>query len=154
MPEAVVTRPESERPEAVVWRNSSPHPPATIPEMTFGSNVPLSSRAYRLHTPFGLLNMNALSIVGTPLEFGSMYGGGGAGGAKADCGASQLTGLKLPVTSGPLFGIGVIEKSEKVSVAIVVNGVVPPASAMNMYLTPVGPTSRKSILSGSWCVTS
>src|SRR3954470_9998469 len=120
-PSAVVTRPESDTPAAVVCRNSIPHPPATIPTTTPGWNVPLSSLAYRLHVPFAFVNANALRSVGTPLEFGSIYGGAGAGDTKAGCGASQLTGLKAPVTSGPLFGIGLAPLSQNVSVTGVVS---------------------------------
>ena len=62
---------------------------------------------------------------------------------------STLTADKYPAPwGGPAFGIGAAALSENVSVTGVVNGDRPPASAMNMYLTPVGPTSRKSILSG------
>jgi len=59
-------------------------------------------------------------MVGRPLEFGSIYGAGGAGATKLVCGCSQLTGLKLPVTRGPLFGTAVGEMSENVTVAGVV----------------------------------
>src|SRR6476469_1287138 len=98
LPPAVVTRPASDTPAAVVGGKSIPHPQID-PTTTFGLAVPASSLTYRLHVPFAFVNPNVLVSVGTPLELGSMYGAAGAGAGKLDCGASQLTGLKLPVTS-------------------------------------------------------
>ena len=84
---------------------------------------------------------------------GSIYGAAGAGVGKLVTGVSHVVGRNAPVVSGPASGSTAVAKSENVSVtgAVAGSAVGPPTSPIRTYLTPVGPTSRTSMLSGNTC---
>ena len=158
-PEAVVTRPDSETPAAVVCRNWMPQPQIEPTTTSGSSSCPPSSRTHSFHVPLAFARKKFPLSVCNPVPPtalpGSLYGAGGAGGAKLETGVSQFVGSKLPVVSGPLFGSTCPAVSMNVSVTPgVAIGIGPPASPIRMNFCPCGPSSSTSMLSGNWCVTS